>query len=137
MMTDIVNLLTSGGGLISGIVVAFASFGWWLRRERVEAAKAQNIIAETELSTQKHNGQSTELADLRQRLSQIERVYIEQQNQVRDLLNKISELEARIIGASTHHENLILCDMCRHNNAKILEALNKTLVGKEETPPAV
>ncbi len=42
-MLDALNLL-SGSGVVGGVVVAIASFGWWLRRERVESARANNTI---------------------------------------------------------------------------------------------
>lgn len=117
----------SGGGIVGGIVAAATTFGWWLRRERVEASRASNSIAANNAQTGTYEAQAAEIASVRERLSKMEEAYVAQSVQVGLLLKKITELEARLVGVSAHHDNLILCEVCVVKNDRVLTALNKVL----------
>lgn len=123
---DAVGML-SGGGIVGGLAALVTTIGWWLRRERVESSKADNVVAANNASTNTYEAQSKELASLRERLSQIESAYVAQAAQMGILMRRISELEARLVGISAHYDNLILCDVCLATNTKVLDALDKKL----------
>ncbi len=130
MVPEGLNIL-SGGGAVGGIVVAVASFGWWLRRERADAAKNRKEITAENVTTNTYEAQATEIAAVRERLATIEAAYVAQAAQMGVLLKRISELEARLVGIGAHHDNLILCDVCLVKNERVLEAMDKAL--KTET----
>ena len=117
----------SGGSVVGGVVALAMSLGWWMRRERVESAKTNKEVAAANASTDTYEAQATEIAAVRERLSTIEAAYVKQSLQIAELLKKLSEMEARLIGASAHHDNLILCDVCLGKNDRVLAALSKTL----------
>lgn len=119
--------LLSGTGVVGGIVALATTFGWWLRRERVEAAKANNSVAASNAQTNTYEGQAQEIAAVRERLSAMETAYVAQSVQMTELMKKISSLEAILIGVSAHHDNLILCDVCLAKNDRVLKALNQSL----------
>lgn len=122
----------SGGGIVGGLVALVTTFGWWLRRERVESSKANNVVAANNASTDTYEAQSREMASLRERLSQIESAYVAQAAQMGVLMRRISELEAQLVGISAHYDNLILCDVCLTTNNRVLEALDKRLKTEQE-----
>lgn len=117
----------SGGGVVGGIVAIITTFGWWLRRERVESAKANNAVAENNASSSTYNSQAKEIEAVRTRLSAMEAAYVAQSIKMNDLILQLSRLEAKIVGANSHYDNLVLCDVCIESNKRILAAMDVSL----------
>jgi hypothetical protein len=128
MLASFINELgETGGTIIAGIAVIATSIGWWMRRERVESAKAHKSVTADNIQSNTYEEQAKEIKAVRERLSTMEAAYVAQSVQITELLKKLSEMEARMVGITAHHENLILCELCTVKNYRVLEALNKTL----------
>lgn len=121
-----VNLL-NGTGIIGGIVAAATTFGWWMRRERVEAAKSTNAVAENSASTAMHHGQTAEIESLRKRMGELDQAFVSQAALISGLQQQLSILQAEQAGIAIHFNNMILCDVCTANNKRILDKLTQTL----------
>lgn len=132
MIADNINFL-SGSGIVGGVVALATTLGWWLRRERIESAKANNVVAANNASTHTYEAQQKELDSVRERLAKMETAYVAQAALMGELMKKISELEARMVGASSHYDNLILCEVCLAKNERVLDALNRTLKNGDVT----
>ena len=117
--------------VIVGIVTAIAAAAMHLRSERVKNAGANANVANLNLETATHNGQSEEIISLRERLNKLDQAFVAQAAELYKQASRISTLEATHLGVSTHVSNLMLCDACTTNNAKILTALTKALEGAD------
>ena len=121
--------------IITGIVAAAASIAMYLRSERVKNADADADVANYNLETTTHNGQAEEIISLRDRLNNLDSAFVAQAAALHEQASRISILEATHLGVSMHVGNLMLCEQCTINNAKVLAALNKALDSAEVDNP--
>lgn len=117
----------NGGGILGGIVALLTSIGWWMRRERVESAKADEKVAMSRASENKHDGQADEIEALRKRIEALDHSQVEQAVLINEQKGQIAKVEAKIIGLSMHFANLLLCDECKEKNRRVIEAIERLL----------
>ena len=113
--------------IVVGIASSLTGGVVWYRSNRIANAKADASVAANYADETVHTGQAAEIQDLRTRVSELNSAFVSQAAEQGRLKSKVSDLEAMLIGISQHHDNLMLCEDCMANNARVLAALNKTL----------
>lgn len=115
------------GSVTAVILTVVSGVALWLRQERVSNSKDTEIIAATNTSTIRHEGQAEELIALRQEVSELRKAFVAQAAIVAQQQQQIAVLQASHLGVSTHFGNLLLCDSCQAANKKLLVALEKAI----------
>jgi hypothetical protein len=122
-MTDLEGI----GAIVTGVAGVLTSAVVWYRSNRLANSKAQVEVAANYADTIIHTGHGDEITELRKRVSELDAAFVAQAAEQSRLKQQVSSLEAMMIGISQHHDNLMLCDPCKRSNARVLDALSKTL----------
>lgn len=108
------------GTIIGGIVTMVTGAIFWARNNKTADTKARADRAANYADEAAHQGQATEIRELRQRVSALDAAFVAQSA-------RLALLEAIAIGTGIHMENLVLCPMCTKKNKDILEAMAASL----------
>lgn len=116
-----------GAGAVASVATGIVL---WFRQNKVADARAGADIAANYADKVTYHGQAEEIVALRERVSQLDRAFVA-------ISARLAILEASMTAADSHFHNLILCDMCKENNSRLIDALDKTFhtARKPEEPP--
>lgn len=121
MSDDLTNAMT----VLGGIVTAVTGGIFWARNNRTANSKAKADQAANYADAAVHQGQGDEIVDLRKRISALDTAFVSHSA-------RIALLEAVIVGADTHIDNLVLCKECTKTNKSILDAMVELLAKAKE-----
>ena len=110
---------TVGTGL-GALVACLTGAVLWFRNNKVSDAKADASVAANYADTVSWHGQAEEIKSLRERVTKLDTAYVA-------MASRVALLEAAVLGASSHLDNIILCDKCSESNKVMLSALATTL----------
>lgn len=110
---------TVGTGL-GALVACLTGAVLWFRNNKVSDAKADASVAANYADTVSWHGQAEEIKSLRERVTKLDTAYVA-------MASRVALLEAAVLGASSHLDNIILCDKCSESNKVMLSALAATL----------
>lgn len=121
--------LLSGGGIVGGLVAIVTSLGWFIRKEKSEAAKNRTDIALSDSATKSILSQSEENEILRKRITDQDVVIVGIMAEMAAIKHRISILETGRDIATMHLKslNVQLCPECRKKNKDIFDNIIKAL----------
>ena len=123
---DGIDIFT-GTGIIGGIVAFVTSIGWFIRKEKSDAAKTRTDVAMSDAATRNVVSQSEEIEMLRKRITAMDEVVMQLQSEIFKMKRRLLKLESGREIAKMHVSSLHLCEVCVERNKHALEAISRAL----------
>lgn len=111
---------TAIGTAVGGATAIIGGLVMWLRNNKLADSKAGVAIAADYADRTVYHGQAEEIKALRDRVTALDQAFVAQSA-------RIAVLEAAHLGATSHLDNIVLCETCKTNNKTMLQALEKSL----------